>query len=126
MRVRELLDDGLPANVGVGIGGAPADATPPYVALYFPLGDESDADRALNDDVATDVLFQATTVAASPEQALLVAGKAATLLRTMDASLPDRRVRPILQDGSQPVGRDDTSVPVWFVTAQYLARCDPA
>lgn len=122
--IRLMLDTGLPTAVTVHLGGAPANTLPPYVVLYPDLGTESSVDRSLADDVATDFRFQATTVGVSAAQALLTAGKVDTLLRTAVPTLPDRRVRPIRQEGSQPVGRDDTSTPVWFVTAQYLARSD--
>jgi hypothetical protein len=122
--IRLMLDNGLPASVAVHLGGAPTGSAVPYVALYPDLGTESSVDRTLDDGAATDFRFQATTVGGSAAQALLTAGKVDTLLRTAVPTLPDRRVRPIRQEGSQPVGRDDTSTPVWFVTAQYLARSD--
>lgn len=122
--IRLMLDNGLPTAVAIHLGGAPTGSTAPYVALYPDLGTESSVDRSLADDVATDFRFQTTTVGVSAAQALLTAGKVDTLLRTAVPTLPDRRVRPIRQEGSQPVDRDDTSTPVWFVTAQYLARSD--
>ncbi|MFI6813769.1 hypothetical protein ACIBG7_15215 [Nonomuraea sp. NPDC050328] len=121
-----MLDAGLPNTIGIFWGMAPQGATPPYAVLYPDGGMESPADRSLADDVPTDLRFQITAVGATPEQAALVADKTALILLTAVPSVPGRRVRPIRQEGTQPVQRDDTAGELFFATAQYLARSDRA
>lgn len=122
--IRAMLDVGLPAAVSVHIGGAPTGTALPHVVLYPDVGTEAPVDRALNETVPTDFRFQATTVGGSAAQAVLTAGKVNSLLLTIVPTVEGRRVRPIVQEGSQPVDRDDDSTPLWFCTAQYLARVD--
>lgn len=124
LKILQLLDAGLPEAASAYHGGAPQGAVRPYVVLYFDVSDESSADRTLDDGVPNDLRFQATTVGDSADQALLIAGKADTVLRAMRPSVPGRRVRPIRQEGSQPVRRDDVSTALSIATAQYLARSD--
>lgn len=122
--IRQMLDNALPLAATVHLGGVPSGATTPYVVLYPDIGTESTADRTLDDDVSTDFRFQATSVGATYTQAMLTAGMTNTVLLTTVPAVAGRRVRPIRQEGSQPVRREDESSPLWFATAQYLARSD--
>ncbi|MEU7861198.1 hypothetical protein [Nonomuraea sp. NPDC049141] len=122
--IRQMLDDALPAAATVHLGGVPSGATTPYVVLYPDIGTESTADRTLDDGVPTDFRFQATSVGATFTQAILTAGMANTVLLTTTPTVAGSRVRPIRQEGSQPVRRDDESSPLWFGTAQYVARSE--
>jgi hypothetical protein len=121
---RDMLDALLPAAASVHLGGVPDGTPPPYVALYPDVGTESTADRTLADGVPIDVRWQATSVGATFDQAHLLAGKVDTLTRASVPAVPGRRVRPIRQEGSQPVRRDDESTGLWFATAQYRARVE--
>jgi hypothetical protein len=122
--VRDMLDALLPAAANVHLGGVPDGTLPPYVALYPDVGAESTADRSLADGVPMDVRWQATSVGATFDQAHLLAGKVDTITRANVPDVPGRRIRPIRQEGSQPVRRDDESTGLWLGTAQYLARCE--
>ncbi|MEV4020169.1 hypothetical protein AB0J35_57805 [Nonomuraea angiospora] len=122
--VRDLLDAGLPAAASVHLGGVPDGTPTPYVVLYPDIGAESTADRTLADGVPMDVRWQATSVGGTFAQALLLAGMVDTATRATVPDVPGRRVRPIRQEGSQPVRRDDESTPLWFGTAQYRARVE--
>ena len=122
--IRQMLDNALPSAATVHLGGVPSGTATPYVVIYPDIGTETPADRSLADDVSTDFRFQATSVGATYTQAMLTAGMANTVLLTTAPAVTGRRVRPIRQEGSQPVRREDESSPLWFATAQYLARSD--
>ncbi|MFI6477363.1 hypothetical protein ACIBH1_05485 [Nonomuraea sp. NPDC050663] len=119
-----MLDAGLPNTIGIFWGMAPQGATAPYAVLYPDSGMESAVDRSLSDEAPNDLRFQITSVGATPEQAALVADKTALILLTTVPTVPGRRVRPIRQEGTQPVLRDDTAGALFFATAQYLVRSD--
>jgi hypothetical protein len=124
--VQEMLQSLLPDAVTVLVGGVP-DGTPrPYVVLYPDIGAESSADRALDESVPMDVRWQATSVGDTAAQALLLAGKVDTLTRRNVPTVPGRRIRPVRQEGSQPIRKDEESTGLVFGTAQYVARCDRA
>ncbi|GAA4934088.1 hypothetical protein HD597_010088 [Nonomuraea thailandensis] len=124
--IQAILDNGLPAAAAVHLGGVEPGTVPPYVALYPDIGSESPVDRSLDDSVPSDLRLQATSVGATAEQALLLAGMVDTLLRTTVPVVPGRHMRPVRQEGSQPVRRDDESTTLWFGTAQYLVRSSRA
>ncbi|MFB4285701.1 hypothetical protein ACBJ59_61315 [Nonomuraea sp. MTCD27] len=121
---RDMLDALLPEAASVYLGGAPDGAPTPYVVLYPDIGTESPVDRALDESVPMDVRWQATSVGVTFGQALLLAGKVDTLTRRNPPAVPGRRIRPVRQEGSQPVRKDEESTGLFFGTAQYLARCD--
>lgn len=122
--VRDMLDALLPTAAVVHLGGAPDGTRPPYVVLYPFIGTESTADRTLADTVPMDVRWQATSVGATFDQALLLAGKIDTLTRANVPDVPGRRIRPIRQESSQTVRKDEESTGLFLGTAQYLARCE--
>ncbi|MGW4406518.1 hypothetical protein ACWEJ6_20990 [Nonomuraea sp. NPDC004702] len=119
-----MIDAALPNTIGIYWAMAPQNASMPYAVLYPDVGMESFADRSLSDDAPNDLRFQVTSVGVTPEQAALVADKIATSLLTTVPTVPGRRVRPIRQEGAQPVQREDASTPLFFATAQYLVRSD--
>ncbi|MFI6299547.1 hypothetical protein ACIBEJ_48690 [Nonomuraea sp. NPDC050790] len=119
-----MLDGALPANVGVFWAQAVPDAARPYAVLYPDVGMESTVDRSLADDVPNDLRFQVTCVGDAAQQAAWLADKVAAILLTTVPAVAGRRVRPIRQEGAQPVRRDDESTALFIATAQYLARSD--
>lgn len=121
-----MVDAALPSTIGVYWAAAPQGAAPPYAVLYPDTGIESSTDRALSDEVPNDLLFQVTAVGASAAQAALVADKVAAALLANVPTVAGRRVRPIRQEGSQLVRRDDVSTALFIATAQYLARSESA
>lgn len=119
-----MLDTALPSNVGVFWAQASAAPDRPYAVLYPDGGMESSTDRSLSDDVPNDLRFQVTCVGDSADQAAWLADRVAAILLTTVPTVAGRRVRPIWQDGTQPVRRDDESTTLFIATAQYLARSE--
>lgn len=122
----ELLRDAVGDEVPVYWAGVPRDVPGPFVVVYPDGGIESPVDRALDDSVPNDLRYQVTSVGLGPEQAAWVADRTATALLTTTPTVAGRRVRKALRESSQPVRRDDDSTGLFFGTAQYLTRSDPA
>lgn len=109
---------------GVHWAGVPDGTRPPYAVFYPDTGMDSTADRALSDDVPTDLRYQVTSVGESVEQAVWVADKVDHALLTGIPTVDGRRVRPTRKEGSQPVQRDDEFTDLWFATNQYVTRSE--
>ena len=107
-------------------GGAAANAAAPYAVVYPDSGMLSPTRRTLANNGPDELRFQITSVGGSPDQAQWVADKTAHAVLTGVPVVAGRRVWPTVEEGSQPLRRDDGSIPLFFATAQYLTRSDPA
>lgn len=113
------------AGLSVGYGRAPASASAPYVVLY---PDSGTPEGTLGDrfcDLLMD--FQVTAVGRMPEEAMYQADKARIALLGSVPTVTGRTVQPLWQRDSQPVLRDDdVTPPLFYATAQYQLRSEPA
>ena len=114
------------SRYGVYLAGAPRDTDPPYAVMYPDTGQKSAFDRTLTNDGPNELRYQVTSVGAGPEQAAWVADSVALALLTNVPTVTGRRVWKTIADGVQPMRRDDESTGLFFVTAQYLTKSDPA
>lgn len=105
---------------------AAASVVPPYAVVYPDSGVKSAFNRTLANAGPDELRFQVTSVGSTPEQAQWVADKTAYALLAAVPTLAGRRVWPAVEEGSQPVRRDDESTGLFFATSQYLSRSDPA
>lgn len=112
----------------VYFGGAPHDRTgaKPYAVCYPDGGIKSSFHRSLTNDGPDELRHSWTSVGAGPEQAAWVADKVATALLAAIPAVTGRRVWRTVEEDTQPMRRDDDSTGLFFVTAQYLTRSDPA
>lgn len=110
------------------LAGAPRDTTAAKYAVWYPdTGIKSGFHRNLANDGPDELRFQITSVGTGPEQAIWVADhSSAALLNSVPPTVSGRRVWKTVEEGSQPVRRDDTSTGLWFATSQYLSRSDAA
>ncbi|MFC4006640.1 hypothetical protein ACFOY2_05370 [Nonomuraea purpurea] len=106
-------------------GGAAANAAPPYAVVYPDSGMLTPGRRTLANNGPTELRYQITSVGASPAQAQWVADKTRAAVLAGVPVVVGRRVWPTVEEGSQPLRRDDVSTNLWFATAQYLTRSDP-
>ncbi|MEU6710003.1 hypothetical protein ABZ897_00875 [Nonomuraea sp. NPDC046802] len=107
-------------------GGAAVDAAPPYAVVYPDSGMLTPGRRTLANNGPTELRYQITSVGASPAQAQWVADKTRAAVLANVPAIVGRRVWPTVEEGSQPLRRDDVSTNLFFATAQYLTRSDPA
>lgn len=121
-----LLQAGVPAERKVYWGQAAANPLPAYAVVYPDSGMKSGFHRDLLNEGPTDLRYQVTCVGASPDQAQWMADKIAAALLGSTPSVAGRRVWPAIQEGVQPVQRDDASTALYFATSQWLTRSDPA
>lgn len=124
--VRQHLDDTLPANVTVTVGGAPTGVAAPLVVLYPDPGDVARARISGKRSLTLRVFVHA--VGAGPEQALWVGDQARKALLGTPPAVPGRTVYPLAQTlGGMPLSRDDDVQPPLFVqVTEYEMRSDPA
>lgn len=107
-------------------GGSDPGAVPPYAVVYPDNGMLTPGERSLANDGPTEQRFQITSVGASPAQAQWVADRTRDAVLSGVPSVTGRRVWPTVEEGSQPLRRDDESTDLFFATAQYLTRSDPS
>lgn len=107
-------------------GGAPQTAAPPFAVVYPDSGVLTAGERTLANNGPNELRFQITSVGQTPDQAQWVADKTSAAVLGGIPTVVGRRVWPTVEEGSQPLRRDDTSTPLFFATAQYLTRSDPA
>lgn len=114
------------AQFAVYFGGAPHDVSGKYAVFYPDTGVKSPFLRTLNNDGPDELRHQWTSVGVGPEQALWVADKVSIALLTTVPAVDGRRVWRTVEEDAQPLRRDDESTGLFYVTAQYLTRSDPA
>ncbi len=110
----------------VFFAGAPHETDPPYAVCYPDVGIKSGFHRTLTNDGPDEMRHQWTSVGAGPEQAMWVADRVSRALLAAVPSVEGRRVWKTVEESVQTVRRDDTSTGLYYVTAQYLTRSDPA
>jgi hypothetical protein len=109
------------------LAGAPRDVTDAKYNVWYPdTGIKSGLIRNLANDGPDELRYQVTSVGVGPEQAMWAADATSASLAVGVPSVSGRRVWKTVQEGSQPVRRDDTSTGLWYATNQYLTRSDPA
>lgn len=121
-----LLGNALPESCPVYWAGAPQSAVPPFAVVYPDSGTKSGFHRNLVNDGPDELRFQVTSVGATPDQAQWAADKVAAAVLGSVPTVAGRRVWPAVEEGSQPVRRDDEATGTFIATAQYLTRSDPA
>ncbi len=114
------------SGFAVFFAGAPHETAPPYAVCYPDVGIKSGFHRTLTNDGPDEMRHQWTSVGVGPEQAMWVADKVALALLTTIPAVNGRRVWRTVEESVQLVRRDDTSTGLFYVTAQYLTRSDPA
>ncbi|MBG0828554.1 hypothetical protein HS041_12320 [Planomonospora sp. ID67723] len=121
-----LMQAGVPAARKVYLAQAATGAEPAYAVVYPNSGMKSAFHRDLLNAGPTDLLYQVTCVGSTPEQAAWMADKMTAALLGSVPTVSGRRVWPAIQQGSQPVRRDDESEVLFIATSQWLTRSDPA
>ncbi|MFI6594995.1 hypothetical protein ACIBHX_02035 [Nonomuraea sp. NPDC050536] len=119
-----MVRSGVPITLAIYWAQAPPDAAMPYVVFYPDAGIKSSFERDVLNNAPTDLRYQLTAVGGSPDQAAWAHDKVAGVLLTGVPTVAGRRVWPAIQEASQPVRRDDTSVATWLATSQWLSRSD--
>ncbi|KAB8186865.1 DUF3168 domain-containing protein [Nonomuraea phyllanthi] len=115
----------VPDTLKIHDAQASPDAEPPYAVAYFDTGMKSGFHRDLTNDGPNELRYQITSVGATRDQAAWVADKMAAAVLGTVATVSGRRVWPAIEEGSQPVRREDDGTALFFATAQYLTRSDP-
>lgn len=116
----------VPVTLAIHDGQALPDADPPYAVAYFDSGMLSGFHRNLANDGPNELRYQITSVGATRDQAAWVADKMAAAVLGTTPSVSGRRVWPAVEEGSQPVRREDDSTALFYATNQYVTRSDPA
>ncbi|WP_214322086.1 hypothetical protein [Nonomuraea sediminis] len=119
-----MIRASVPVTLAIYWAQAPPDAAMPYVVIYPDAGIKSPFERDLLNGGPTDLRYQVTAVGGSPDQTAWAHDKVSAVLLSGVPTVAGRRVWPAIQEGSQPVRRDDTSTPVWLATSQWLSRSD--
>ena len=114
----------VPSSCGIYEGSAPQQVEPPFAVFYFDSGRKSAFERTLLNDAPRDLRYQTTSVGKTPEQARWVADKVAAALYGGVPSVSGRLVWPVIEEGSQPIRRDDESLTSFLATSQWLTRSD--
>lgn len=114
----------LPTPILAYIGTRP-DADTNCVVIHGSPGTPS---GTLGDRYADlTVPIQLTAVGIGPEQATAYADAARAALLTASLTVAGRAVWPAWQTGEQPVQRDDSvNPPLYYATAQYAIKSNPA
>lgn len=115
----------VPAALDVYEGEAAQDAAPPFVVFYFDSGAKSPFERNLLNDAPRDLRYQTTCVGASPEQARWVVDKVVAALYGSVPAVSGRQVWPVIEQGTQPMQRDDDATGLFYATSQWLTRSEP-
>lgn len=121
----ELLRATIP-TCPIYLAKAAVGALPPFAVIYPDTGMLSTTRRTLANNGPNELRWQITSVGATPEQTLWVADKTSHAALTGIPVVPGRRVWPTVEEGSQQVQPDHVSIDLFFATAQYLTRSDPA
>ncbi|WP_157253210.1 DUF3168 domain-containing protein [Nonomuraea typhae] len=116
----------MPVTLTIHDAKAPQDAAPPYAVIFFDTGMKSGFHRNLVNDGPNELRYQVTSVGETRDQAAWVADKMAAAVLGSAPELPGRRIWPAVEEGSQPVRREDESTALFYGTSQYLTRSDPA
>ncbi len=116
----------VPETCGIHNGKAPPGADLPYAVFYFDTGSKAVFHRNVVNDAPRDQRYQTTFVGETPEQVAWVADAVTTSLTGGVPVVAGRRVWPVIDEGSQPIDRDDESTGLFFGTSQWLSRSDPA
>jgi hypothetical protein len=121
-----LMQAGVPAARKVYLAEAAAGAVPAYAVVYPDSGMLSGFHRSLTNAGPTELRYQVTCVGSTPEQAAWMADKMTAALLGGVPTVSGRRVWSAVQEGSQPVRRDDESTGLFIAASQWLTRSDPA
>jgi len=114
------------AGLTVGDAVAPDDTDPPYVVVYAIAGGGSTGTLARPDDDAF-LVYQATCVGTSREQAEWLADKALELLGPDAVAVPGRRVCRVSLDMHGGIQRDDNvTPPVFWSAPRFRMTTTPA
>lgn len=116
----------VPESLHIHDGESPDGAEPPYAVAYFDTGMKSGFHRNLVNDGPNELRYQITSVGDTRDQAAWVADKMTAAVLGTVPTVAGRRVWPAVEEGSQPVRREDDSNVLFLVTSQYLTRSDPA
>jgi hypothetical protein len=119
-----MIRSSVPATCDIYEGRAAPAAEPPYAVLYFDSSGKSPFERNINNEAPRDLRCQVTAVGNTPEQARWVADKVFVPLVASTPSVAGRNVWPAIQEGSQPVERDDESTGYYLATSQWLTRSE--
>lgn len=125
--LRDHLVAQLGAEIPVGIGVAPVDQAPPYLALYPDPGDASFSTLGgERNNITLHVMVHA--VGAGSEQAIWAGDKARAALLDHPLTVAGRHMRRISQELSPPpLNRDDAvEPPVYLQVTEYIIRSEPA
>ena len=120
-----MVRGAVPAACPIYWAQAAASPGQTYAVFYPDTGTKSGFHRSLTNDGPDELRYQVTAVGKTPEQAAWVADRVAEALLSAVPTVAGRRVWPVIEEGSQPVRRDDESTGLFFATAQYLTRSDP-
>lgn len=116
----------VPVTLVIHDGEALPDADPPYAVAYFDTGMKSGFHRNLVNDGPNELRYQITSIGETRDQAAWVADKMAAAVLGAAPSVSGRRVWPAVEEGTQPVRREDDSTALFYATSQYVTRSDPA
>jgi hypothetical protein len=115
----------VPVTLAIHDAEASPDAQPPYAVAYFDTGIKSGFHRNLVNDGPNELRYQITSVGVTRDQAAWVADKMAAAVLGAVPSVSGRRVWPAVEEGAQPVRREDDSTALFYATSQYVTRSDP-
>lgn len=115
----------VPTELKVYDAEAPQGAEPPYAVAYFDSGLLSGFHRNLVNEGPNELRYQLTSVGKTRDQAAWVADKMAAAILGAVPAVAGRRVWPAIEEGSQPIIREDDSIALFYATNQYLTRSDP-
>lgn len=121
-----MMQAAVPPERKIFWAQAAANAVPAYAVMYPDSGIKSGFNRTLANNGPDELRYQITSVGSTPDHAQWMADKVAYALLTAVPVVSGRRVWPTVEEGSQPVRRDDESTGLFFATAQYVSRSDAA